>query len=208
MVGRGHQIPHKRKHDIQHVIPQSTILTPCGDDLPFVWRSRQYTFQYGMGSIGPKRSIRGMIFNWAQILTNNIFCNAHEACINKTPSFYMATYLTDVIFSFVAFLGMKWNYNPNLQPIHIYYYELWECNYNNYFYEFFDDFLAPLFQIIFGRFLHRLSSKVVETLEDLVDWYMENNFTFIYIFGSSAPPDLLLGYVLNSLLGREIEYES
>jgi hypothetical protein len=71
----------------------------------------------------------GNVFNWAQILTFNIFKNAQEAPV----FFYMYAYLIDAICSSIHFPSLGWEWNPSFPPIHVYCSKLWDINYKKYF---------------------------------------------------------------------------
>jgi hypothetical protein len=87
----------------------------------------------------------GIIFNWAQILNDNILCNVNEVSIKKIPGFYILNYFIDSLFSSISFVGMNLTWNHDLPPIHIYCFVLWKCNYKKYFYGLCDEFMVPLF---------------------------------------------------------------
>jgi hypothetical protein len=61
----------------------------------------------------------------------------------------MSAYLIDVVYASVHFLGMGWEWNPSLFPIHIYYFQLWDDSYKEHFYEICEHFLLPLYTLIY-----------------------------------------------------------
>jgi hypothetical protein len=109
----------------------------------------------------------GKIFNWAHILSNNIFQNVQESHTNKKLGFYMSYFLIDAIFTSIHFPEMNWSWNPNSPSIHVYFSEPWENNFKKYFYEIYNHFVSPLFHIIFFQPLQRLSSQTLETLREI-----------------------------------------
>jgi hypothetical protein len=62
----------------------------------------------------------GQVFNWAQILSVNIFKVVKEDIINEKPCFYMSAYLFDAICPSMPFPLMGWSWNPDIPPVHVY----------------------------------------------------------------------------------------
>ena len=64
-----------------------------------------------------------IIFNWASMLSQNIL-KALERAMQKTDpkgiTFYFSAYLMDVLCDSNSFPGMKWAWNPQIPPIHLY----------------------------------------------------------------------------------------
>jgi hypothetical protein len=60
----------------------------------------------------------------------------------KKPYFYMSAYLIDSICSFVQFVDLRWNWDQDQPPVHMYCSELWSINYKRYFYDIYNHFLA------------------------------------------------------------------
>jgi hypothetical protein len=118
---------------------------------------------------------KGLIFNWASILSANIDLNIQETHAGKHLGFYMFSFLIDVICAYVPIPEMIWKWTPDLPPIHVYFSELWVSKYHEHFYHICDCFMAPLYHLFFGHTLHRLLGEALETLQEIVDWYMEKN---------------------------------
>jgi hypothetical protein len=56
--------------------------------------------------------------------------------------------------------------------------------------------------------LQRISTEALETLQEIADWYLEKNYTYIRVYGCNTPPHLLPRYVSDKLLTREVTYQT
>ena len=92
-------------------------------------------------------------------------------------------------------------------PIHVYHKFLWKEHFKHHFYRVCHGFLIPIYQIIFGCFPPRLSNKAKIDLSSIRDWFGEEKFTYIRIFGSIFQPHILPLYVPDKLLAQEISYQ-
>jgi hypothetical protein len=54
----------------------------------------------------------------------------------------------------------------------------------------------------------RISTKVMQALKDISDWYIGRYYTYIRIYGSTSAPHLLPRYVLNKVIIRKIAYQT
>ena len=86
--------------------------------------------------------------------------------------------------------------------VHVYCGELWASNFKKQFNAIHDDFMDPLYSIIFNQPAHRLSKEARETIKIIGDWYIQEYFAYIRDFGASSAPYLLPQYVLYSLVLR------
>jgi len=65
-------------------------------------------------------------------------------------------------------------------------------------------FILPINQAIFNRLAHRLSEEASIDLTSINNWFGEELFTCIRVFGSITDPHVLPLYVPDKLLAREI----
>ena len=80
-------------------------------------------------------------------------------------------------------------------------------NFKNHVYRIYHGFLIPVYQTIFDRFPPRISEKAKNDISLIGDWFGEERFTYIRIFGSIVEPHILPLYVLDKLLAQEISYQ-
>jgi hypothetical protein len=150
---------------------------------------------------------KGHVFNWAQLLSINIFETTKGAPGPKQPGFFMSSYLLDVVCASNCFPGMGWYWNPTSFPIHVYCFQLWEKNYRRHFYDICDNFMAPLYVMIYNQNPLRLSPKSMQVVKDIGDWYIGKYYTYVRIYGCASAPHLLPKYIPDKLVVREIAYQ-
>ena len=86
--------------------------------------------------------------------------------------------------------------------VHVYCSELWDSNFKKQLNAIHDDFMGPLYSIIFNQIAPRLSNEARETINIIGDWYIQEYFTYIRDFGASSTPYFLAQYVLYILFLR------
>jgi len=78
-------------------------------------------------------AILGMGFNWGDIISKQLSTCIRQAQMPKegeTPSFYMASYMLDVICAMNVFFGMNLNWHSSELLVHVYFNILWDNRYN------------------------------------------------------------------------------
>lgn len=126
---------------------------------------------------------------------------------NTTPFFFCAYVLDALCFnSEFPFLGWKWT-AKDPTPIHIYHKLLWKVHFKDHVYIICHGFLIPVFQTIFNHFPPRFSDKAKADLSSIGDWFGEEKFTYVRIFGSIVELHVLPLFVPDKLLAQEISYQ-
>lgn len=92
-------------------------------------------------------------------------------------------------------------------PIHIYHYKLWKAHYKDHLYQVCNGFMFPIYYAIFDKSAPKISSQVEIDLTALANWFGEDKFTYIRVFGSLSRPHVLPLYIPDKLLAREITYQ-
>ena len=92
--------------------------------------------------------------------------------------------------------------------VHVYCSELRASRFKKHFNAIHDDFMDPLYSIIFNQLVPRLSKKSTKTIKIIGDWYIQEYFTYIRDFGASSAPYLLPQYVLYILVLRWISHHT
>ena len=103
-------------------------------------------------------------------------------------------------------IGWKWT-PKDPAPIHIYQKFLWKGHFKNHVYRICHGFLIPVCQTIFNQFPPRLSEKAKTDISQIADWFGEEKFTYIRVFGSIVEPHILPLYIPDKLLAQEISYQ-
>ena len=96
----------------------------------------------------------GIVFNWANILSQNLLKALEKAVRKPHPKgtiFYFPTYLLDVLYASNSFPGLNWAWTPQSPPIHLYYKELWKENSYLEMYNIYDHFITHAHQLLLGK---------------------------------------------------------
>jgi hypothetical protein len=154
----------------------------------------------------------GFTFNWDKILSDNLTKEIVEYQMEKSKgqpaSFYMSAYVMDAICYMTPFPLMNWSWNPTCaEPIHFYHSKLWEEKVKDFFYEICHYVVIPVHQILYGYPPPRISEQIMGNLKTVADWFIEENFSYIRVFGCSIPPHALPKFLPDRLVCREVAYQ-
>jgi hypothetical protein len=154
----------------------------------------------------------GYSFNWNKILSDNLAKEVIEYQTARSKgrpiAFYMSAYIMDAICFTTPFPLMNWSWNPTCtEPIHEYHSKLWEENAKDSFYEICHFVVIPVHQMLYGCTPPRISETVIGNLKAVVDWFIEENFSYIRVFGCSIPPHALPKFLPDRLVCREVAYQ-
>jgi hypothetical protein len=155
----------------------------------------------------------GLSFDWAKLLSDSLTSRITEyraqKASGKATSFFMSAYIMDAICFMTPFPLMSWSWTPSsTEPIHVYHSKLWEDKAKEFIYEIFNWVMVPLHVAIFGQPPPRISDSVATSLSSVADWYLEAEFSYIRVFGTSVPPYALPLFLPDKLLCREIARQS
>jgi hypothetical protein len=150
-------------------------------------------------------------FNWGSIISKQLNTCIQQAQMPKegdTPSFYMASYLLDVICARNAFVGMNLMWHSSELPVHVYFSILWENKYNKSYSLICDQFIARIHFMLFKKEFPRLSVATKKVISKVGHWYLVECDTSIRVFGATGAPHLIPVYVPNQLVVGEICYQT
>jgi hypothetical protein len=68
--------------------------------------------------------------------------------------------------------------------------------------------VAPIHIAFYGHSPPRISETIMEKLGKLVEWFIEENFLYIRVFGCSVSPHALPQFLLDRLVCREVAYQT
>jgi hypothetical protein len=121
--------------------------------------------------------------------------------------FYMSVYVMDDICHMVPFPLMNWIWNRTYaETIHFYHSQLWEEKVKDLFYEICHYVVIPMNQILYGL-PPWISEQIMGNLKTVVDWFIEENFSYIKVFRCSIPPHALPKFLPDRLVCREMAYQ-
>ena len=61
--------------------------------------------------------------------------------------------------------------------------------------------------MLYGCAPPHISESIIGNLRAVVDWFIEENFSYIRVFGCSIPPHALPKFFLDRLVCREVAYQ-
>jgi hypothetical protein len=152
---------------------------------------------------------KGYTFNWAKMLSDNLAKEIIDYKSTKSKGqpdpFYMSTYVMDSICFMTPLLPMKWIWtSASLEPIHFYHSKLWEEIAKDFFYEIYHNVIVPIHIAIYGHPPPRISKRIMGNLGNLIVWFIQENFSYIKVFGCSIPPHSLPHILPDRLVCREV----
>jgi hypothetical protein len=127
----------------------------------------------------------------------------------KHTPFYMSAYVMDAICFMTPFPLMNWIWTPaSSKPIHFYHSKLWEENAKDFFYEICHNVVVPIHTTIYGHRPPWISERIMGNLGKIVDWFIEENLSYIRVFGCLVPPHALPQIFLDRLVCIEVAYQT
>jgi hypothetical protein len=138
----------------------------------------------------------GYTFNWAKMLYDNLAKEIAKYQSSKSKGkptpFYMSTYIMDAICFITPVPLMNWSRTQTIsEPIHFYHSKLLEENAKYFFYKICHSVVVTFHIAIYGHSSPRISEKIMGNLGKLADWFIEENFSYIRVFGCYVPPHSL-----------------
>jgi hypothetical protein len=129
--------------------------------------------------------------------------------MGKLTQFFMSAYIMDVVYFMMHFPLMGWSWTlHSVEPIHIYHSKLWEDKAKDLFYEICNWVVVSMHTAIYGYPPPRIFDKIVTNLGKIVDWYIEEHFSYIRVFGCSVPPHALPKFLPDRLVCREVAHQT
>jgi hypothetical protein len=155
------------------------------------------------------RVTEGCSFDWAKMLSDSLTSRIIEYQAQKesgkTSSFFMFANIMDTVCFLTPFPLMSWSWTPaEVEPIHVYHSKLWENKATDFVYEIFNWVMVPLHVIIFGHPPPRILDSIVMNLSSIDDSYVEDEFSYLRVFGASVPPHALPLFIPDKLACREV----
>jgi hypothetical protein len=156
-------------------------------------------------------AIFGIGFNWRAIISKQMSTYIRQAQTLKegeTLSFYMASYLLDVVCARNDFDGMNLIWHTSDLLVHVYFGILWENRYKKSYSLIRDQFIADIHLFLFKKECPRLSDAAKNIISKVGQWYLDERDTYIRFFSATRAPYLLHACVPDRLIIGEICYQS
>jgi hypothetical protein len=85
---------------------------------------------------------------------------------------------------------------------------LWKEKAKYFFYEICNYVVVPMHIAIYGFPPPRISDQIVANLGKIANWYIEEHFSYITVFGCSVPPHALPMFLPDRLVCRELAHQT
>ena len=115
-------------------------------------RSHGKSFKLGWVPIIFYVATQGTIFNWANIVFNNLsacIASALRGVYQKKSEFYMSSILIDCILCNQPFPKLRCIWDRERTPVYSAYKPLWAHKYHSHYRKVCEDFIIPLYTLIF-----------------------------------------------------------
>jgi len=114
----------------------------------------------------------------------------------------------DYVCAFNAFPRMGWKWNTSCSLVHVMCQYLWESRYKRNYFAICDEFMAPLYEILYNKPCPRITKEETDVLVHLSTRYLMDTYTHIMVYRATTPPHLLPKCVPNKLVLAEISYQT
>jgi hypothetical protein len=115
----------------------------------------------------------------------------------------------DVVCFMTPFPLMGWSWTPtSAEPIHLYHLKLREDKVKDFFYEIFNYVVVLMHVFIYGCPPPKIFDKIVTNLGKIVEWYIEEHFSYINVFGCLVPPHALTKFLPDQLVCYEVAHQT
>jgi hypothetical protein len=150
-------------------------------------------------------------FNWGEIISKQMRICAQQAQASKegeAPTFYMDSYLLDVMCGKNIFVDINLSWHVAKLPFHVYFSVLWENRFKKYYSFICDEFIARIYFIILNKECPRLSTVDKKMISVVCHWYLDECATYIRVFGATGAPHILPSHVSDQFFIGEICYQT
>jgi hypothetical protein len=123
-------------------------------------------------------------------------------------AFYMSAYIMDATFFVTPFplMNLIWNIACP-EPIHECHSVVWEENAKNSFFEICHFIVIPMHKMFYGFEPPCIYETVLENLKAIANWFIDENFSYIRVYGCSIPPHALPKFLSDRLVCREVVHK-
>ena len=119
----------------------------------------------------------------------------------------MSAYVMDNICFMTPFPLMNWSWtSTSTNPIHFYHSKLWEEKAKDFFYEICHNVVIHVHIAVYGHPPSRISDRIMGNLGKLEYWFIEENVSYIRVFGFLVPPHALPIFLPDQLVCGEVAY--
>ena len=118
--------------------------------------------------------------------------------------FYMGSYLIDCMLFLHPFPKLNCDWDHTKTPVYATYQILWAHKYSSYYNLVCEEFLMPLYELIFVKEPNCLIQGAMEVICVYGDYYFSKEGTYLRMYGGSRAPSLLLRYTTSYVVHKEV----
>jgi hypothetical protein len=127
-------------------------------------------------------------FNWGVTISKKLstyILQAQQLKEGENLSFYMASYVLDIICARNVFTGMNLIWYTSELPVHVYFSILWENRYKRSYSLICDQFITPIHFLLFKKEFPRMSYAAKKFISKVDHWYLDERATYIRVVGAT-----------------------
>ena len=122
----------------------------------------------------------------------------------KKSEFYMSSFLIDCILCTQSFLALKCKWDKAKSPVYPAYQLLWAHKYFNHYKSICEDFIIPLYRLIFLIECDCMSEEALNFVQDNGHYYLTEEGLYLRMFGISRDPSLFPKYATDYVIHKEV----
>ena len=115
----------------------------------------------------------------------------------------MGSFLVDCILCFHPFEKLNCTWKGGKAPIYAAYHILWEHKYHSHYKIIHEEFLMPLYQLVFLEECKCLSEGALESIKEFGDYFFFEEGTYLSMYGVAKSSSLLPRYATNYIVHKE-----
>ena len=164
------------------------------------------TYKFGWIPLIYYLPMKGTIFNCADIVSNRLSTTivaAQEGLHQRKFEFYMGSFFIDCILSFHPFEKLNCTWNGGKTPIYVAYQILWGHKCHNFYKLICEEFLMPLYRLIFLEECKCLSEGALESIKDFGDYFFSEEEMYLRMYRGAKAPSFLPRYATDYIVHKE-----
>ena len=172
MVDEGNNLRHKksREYETSHIRTPYIMVVLMLNRI--FGRADDRSYKFGWIPLIYHVAMKGTIFNWDDIVVNILSTSinvSQEGLHQRKYEFYMGSFLVDCILFFHPFEKINCTWRGEKDPIYVSYQIPWAHKDHNYYKLVCEEFLMPLYQLIFLEEWKCLSEGALESIKEFED---------------------------------------
>ena len=206
MVAEGNTFRHKQSGEYERTHLRTPFRIISLMIRNFYGRDDGKMYNFGWIPLMYYVAMEGTIFNWADIATRNLSkCvkEAQEGLKQSKSEFFMSSFLIDCILYRHKFERLKCVWKGGNTPIYTAYQILEARKYHNHYQLICEEFIRPLYKLIFLEECPCLSKGAVEFIKEYGYYFFTEEGTYLRIYGGTKAPSLLPKYATNYIVHKE-----